>query len=90
VAGAVGGQADAGLKLARGTPCHAANIAPMPAPAEIRKLVERFEVNLDTYRGGGYNETLLRRDFLDPLFDRLAYELYGLAEEEIEVVEGGA
>lgn len=33
----------------------------MPAPAEIRKLVERFEANLDTYRGGGgYNETLLR------------------------------
>jgi hypothetical protein len=28
----------------------------MPAPAEIRKLVERFETNLDAYRGGGYNE----------------------------------
>lgn len=32
----------------------------MPAPAVIRQLVERFEANLDTYRGGGYNETLLR------------------------------
>jgi len=53
----------------------------MPAPAAIRQLVERFEANLDTYRGGGYNETLLR-------IDRLVYELYGLTEEEIAVVEG--
>lgn len=54
-------------------------MAPMPAPAVIRQLVERFEANLDTYRGGGYNETLI---------DRLVYELYGLTEEEIAVVEG--
>ncbi|GMU48078.1 MAG: hypothetical protein AMXMBFR31_03040 [Candidatus Desulfobacillus denitrificans] len=50
----------------------------MPAPVAIRQLVERFEANLDTYRGG-YNETLI---------DRLVYELYGLTEEEIAVVEG--
>lgn len=42
----------------------------MPAPAVIRQLVERFEANLDTYRGG-YNETLLRCDFLDPFFRAL-------------------
>ena len=47
----------------------------MPAPAEIRKLVERFEANLDTYRGGGYNETLLRRDFLDPFFRALGWDI---------------
>jgi type I restriction-modification system DNA methylase subunit/predicted type IV restriction endonuclease len=47
----------------------------MPAPAEIRKLVERFEANLDTYRGGGYNETLLRRDFLDPFFKALGWDI---------------
>ncbi len=47
----------------------------MPAPAEIRKLVERFEANLDAYRGGGYNETLLRHDFLDPFFRALGWDI---------------
>ena len=47
----------------------------MPAPAEIRKLVERFEANIDPYRGGGYNETLLRRDFLDPFFKALGWDI---------------
>ncbi|MBV6476308.1 MAG: Type IIS restriction enzyme Eco57I [Rhodocyclaceae bacterium] len=47
----------------------------MPAPAVIRQLVERFEANLDAYRGGGYNETLLRRDFLDPFFKALGWDI---------------
>lgn len=47
----------------------------MPAPAEIRKLVERFEANLDTYRGGAYNETQLRREFLDPFFKALGWDI---------------
>ncbi|MBZ0142273.1 MAG: hypothetical protein K8F56_01745, partial [Rhodocyclaceae bacterium] len=50
-------------------------MAPMPAPAVIRQLVERFEANLDAYRGGGYNETLLRRDFLDPFFRALGWDI---------------
>jgi hypothetical protein len=50
-------------------------MAPMPAPAVIRQLVERFEANLDAYRGGGYNETLLRRDFLDPFFKALGWDI---------------
>lgn len=44
----------------------------MPAPAEIRKLVERQIAATDRQ------------------IDRLVYELYGLTEEEIAVVEGGA
>ncbi len=47
----------------------------MPAPAEIIQLVERFEANLDSYRGGAYNETLLRRDFLDPFFKALGWDI---------------
>jgi len=47
----------------------------MPAPAVIRQLVERFAANLDAYRGGGYNETLLRRDFLDPFFKALGWDI---------------
>lgn len=119
----------------------------MPAPDVIYQLVRRFEEHLDSYRSGRYNETQLRREFLDPFFealgrmystgegyakayknfvdaeslevkrmlelrkrapktpqeqamvkreiesldtriDRLVYELYGLSEEEIKIVEG--
>ena len=33
----------------------------MPAPDNIRQLVERFEQHRDAYRSGKYNETQLRR-----------------------------
>lgn len=65
----------------------------MPAPIEIRKLVERFEANLDSYRNGAYNETLLRRDFLDPLFKALGWDIdnsHGYAEAFREVVHEDA
>ena len=65
----------------------------MPAPAEIRQLVERFEANLDSYRGGAYNETLLRRDFLDPFFKALGWDIDnsgGYAEAFREVVHEDA
>ena len=101
----------------------------MPAPDNIRQLVERFDQHREAYRSRKYNETQLRREFLDPFFealgwyvfnkqsyaelykrsprmpqekesvqreiettdgriDRLVYELYGLSEEEIKIVEG--
>ncbi|NWG30230.1 MAG: Eco57I restriction-modification methylase domain-containing protein [Rhodocyclaceae bacterium] len=65
----------------------------MPAPAELRALVERFEANLDSYRSGAYNETLLRRDFLDPLFRLLGWDVdnsQGYAEAFREVVHEDA
>jgi hypothetical protein len=65
----------------------------MPAPAEIIQLVERFEANLDSYRGGAYNETLLRRDFLDPFFKALGWDIdnsQGYAEAFREVVHEDA
>ena len=40
----------------------------MPIPAKISELIERFEEHGDDYRAGKYNETQLRRDFLDPFF----------------------
>ena len=84
----------------------------MPAPNIIKNLVQRFEEHHDSYRSGRYNETQLRREFLDPFFEamgwnvfnkrvkwdvestdrqinNLVYELYGLTEDEIKVVEGG-
>ena len=40
----------------------------MTAPKEILDLVGRFDRNRDSYRSAQYNETQLRREFLDPFF----------------------
>ncbi len=81
----------------------------MTTPEIIQQLVKRFEEHKETYRSGKYNETELMREFFDPFFealgwdvfnkqgyaeiylgiDSLIYELYGLSEEEIQIVEGG-
>jgi hypothetical protein len=56
---------------------HPANFRVMPTtdqatvPQIISDLMERFEQQLDSYKSGQYNETQLRRDFLDPLFKAL-------------------
>jgi len=44
------------------------------APASIHKLVEIFEKNLDSY-GSSKNETELRREFLDPFFTALGWDV---------------
>ena len=103
----------------------------MSVPREVRELIERFRRNEDVYRSGQYNETQLRREFIDPFFtalgwdvasyiqaykdvvlymvdlqeahekaalqrqiaatdaqiDQLVYKLYGLTEQEIQIVE---
>ena len=40
----------------------------MKAPQEIFALVARFEQNLEAYQSGKYNETQIRREFIDPFF----------------------
>jgi hypothetical protein len=47
-------------------------------PPQVLELIQRFDRNRDAYRSPHYNETQLRREFLDP---------YGLTEDEIELVE---
>jgi predicted type IV restriction endonuclease len=47
----------------------------MPAPREILELVGRFEQQLDSYKSGQYNETQLRREFLDPFFKLLGWDI---------------
>lgn len=47
----------------------------MPAPQAVLTLVENFERNLDAYRDGKYNETQVRRDFIDPLFKALGWDM---------------
>jgi hypothetical protein len=47
----------------------------MAAPPEIVRLVETFERNKETYRSGGLDETQLRREFLDPFFKGLGWDV---------------
>ncbi len=59
------------------------------APKEIVDLVERFERNLDAYRSDAYNETRLRREFIDPFFRALGWDVdneSGAAEAYKDVV----
>jgi predicted type IV restriction endonuclease len=62
---------------------------PMAAPAKIQELIERYERHLDSYKHGNYNETQLRREFLDPFFKALSWDVgneQGYAEAYKDVV----
>jgi type I restriction-modification system DNA methylase subunit len=65
----------------------------MSAPKEILDLVERFERQLDAYKSGQYNETQLRREFLDPFFKALGWDIdneQGHAEPYKDVIHEDA
>ena len=65
----------------------------MAAPDPICQLVERFERNRDAYRSTHYNETQLRREFVDPLFKALGWDVdntQGYAEAYKDVVHEDA
>jgi predicted type IV restriction endonuclease len=47
----------------------------MPAPQIILELIDRFERNLDDYKSGAYNETQVRREFIDPFFEALGWDV---------------
>ncbi|MCD4823039.1 MAG: N-6 DNA methylase [Phycisphaerae bacterium] len=44
-------------------------------PQAVEKLVELFGRNIETYRGGRYNETQVRREFIDPFFAALGWDV---------------
>ena len=48
----------------------------MPAPDSLKDLVERFDEHRAAYRSGKYNETQLRREFLDPFFEALGWDVF--------------
>lgn len=61
----------------------------MPAPEQILNLIARFREQQTSYLSPSYNETLLRRDFVDPLFEALGWDVQnraGLAEAYRDVV----
>jgi hypothetical protein len=56
---------------------------------KIEKLVERFDEQKEFYRKSEYNETLTRRDFIDPFFKALGWDIdneNGYAESYREVI----
>jgi predicted type IV restriction endonuclease len=65
----------------------------MPAPPVITDLVERFEQQGDAYKSGAYNETQLRREFIDPMFKALGWDMdnvSGYAEAYKDVIHEDA
>ena len=61
----------------------------MAAPAIIEQLVSRFDDNKEDYRATGYKESRLRKEFIDPFFEALGWDVAnkeGYAEAYKEVV----
>ena len=46
-----------------------------PCPQPILDLIERFELHAETYRRQEYNETQVRREFIDPFFKALGWDV---------------
>ncbi len=66
---------------------------PSSCPPEVLALVEKFDQHLEAYKSGQYNETQLRREFLDPFFSALGWDVEnkaGLAETYKDVVHEDA
>ena len=62
-------------------------------PQSVLALVERFERNHDAYRSTNYNETQVRREFIDPLFKALGWDIdneQGYAETYKDVIHEDA
>jgi predicted type IV restriction endonuclease len=58
-------------------------------PDEIFERVETFRRNFDSYVNPDYKEAQLRREFLDPFFDALGWDIankHGYAEAYKDVV----
>ncbi len=56
---------------------------------QIAALVERFTEQIASYKNSDYNETLTRKDFIDPFFKALGWDIdnsQGNAEAYREVI----
>ena len=63
------------------------------APEAIYQLVAKFSEHQEHYQRGEYNETQLRRDFLDPFFAAMGWDIdnrKGYAEAYREVIHEDA
>jgi type I restriction-modification system DNA methylase subunit len=65
----------------------------MSLPDRIKKLIETFDNNLESYKKGIYNETQVRREFIDPFFEELGWDVtnkQGYAEAYKDVIHEDA
>ena len=65
----------------------------MAVPEKIRQLIETFDRNIETYKNQGYNETQIRREFIDPFFEALGWDMAnkkGYAQAYKEVIHEDA
>ena len=65
----------------------------MPTLQEVSELVKRFDRNRESYRSSEYNETETRREFIDPFFKALGWDIdneQGYAEAYKDVVHEDA
>ena len=63
------------------------------ARQKIGALVDWFRTNIDVYKRSTYNETQVRREFIDPFFEALGWDVSnkeGYAEQYKEVVHEDA
>ncbi len=63
------------------------------APDTVATLIERFERNREAYKSQGYNETQVRREFIDPFFEALGWDVanrQGHAEAYKDVIHEDA
>ncbi len=47
----------------------------MKIPTEVIELVKHFQSNAPAFRSGTYNETQVRREFIDPFFESLGWDV---------------
>lgn len=62
-------------------------------PARVLELADRFDYNRKAYRSGHFNETQVRHEFIDPLFECLGWDVNnreGYAEAYKDVVHEDA
>ena len=65
----------------------------MTPPKDLSRLVETFDRNIEAYKSGHYNEAQVRREFIDPLFKLLGWDIdneQGLAEAYKDVIHEDA
>jgi predicted type IV restriction endonuclease len=65
----------------------------MNIPDKIKKLIETFDYNLETYKKGSYNETQVRLEFINPFFKELGWDItnkQGYAEAYKDVIHEDA
>lgn len=65
----------------------------MSLPDRIKELIKTFDNNMESYKKGNYNETQVRREFIDPFFEELGWDItnkQGYAEAYKDVIHEDA